>query len=159
MKNEQLFKETLQSLNIRNVHTTGFAPEQIFHQLENRLGDSFYTLESKICSKHAQFLKGAIASGEASESEEISEEVSQIRCSEVSDEISQLSCSEPNSTKLDHYDRSSECNSLSIDGFSEATEVIEPELWEESSDGETNFVVNLPASEVMKLLKRKDKKR
>ncbi|ELA42564.1 uncharacterized protein VICG_00316 [Vittaforma corneae ATCC 50505] len=184
MKNETLFKEILDSLGVKNIYTDGFKPEQIFYQLEDKLGNRYSSLESKVNSKYSKFVEKRLQTaseglgGPGNESEDgLNSESEGSTIDEISSSATlnkrnnQVGVDGENNVDLqeDRCDSTDKDDSVDLErefhgrsdsdeisGSSEDSMHIEPELWDESSS-DTEFI-NLPACEVMKILRKSKNK-
>lgn len=174
MKNEPLFKETLDSLGVKSIYIDGFEPEQIFYQLENKLMSRYTSLEKQVNAEYSKFVKenASTASNKdlrssgnedifcSSDDASVASSLGDSFASSEEHSASLQEDSHPSSEGEDSVgleeDRHSQSGSEEIVGSSEESLHIEPELWNESSSG-TEFV-NLPACEVMKILRNSKNK-
>lgn len=209
MIHEELFKKTLDSLNIKNIILENYDEEQIFYQLKEECGDDLHSLEQKISTqlKKNDLIENTFENSDCDSENETSfydesnisqSEASQHDSSETQDsrrsndneETSNLDNPNPrenffnsseseyeielntdeskeNYQDLKESDKSNstsssveEKNSEESENFSaESTVSFDPEMWEGESNDSDIQILNLPASEVLKIMKGNDKKK
>ena len=164
MKNEVQFLEILDELSLKNIHISGFEPEQIFYQIEPQINEKFENLENEINIKHKKFLQNKQKLDEMNDDSHISSEEDQIETEEYSDEdqsdISIPIQNESEESNENSYSESfNESNSEnSLCDSDEKTISFESEIWMESHSSDAELL-NRPACEVRNLLWGNKKRR
>lgn len=156
MKNEKLFRTTLNELQLKNIFTTNFTEEQIFYQLQKYTGERLREIELQINSDYRKFYKihkDSIIMEEDKEESSSYEYNSQFKnfvSSKYSDNI-KSDLSDANSEAFEQSEES-DVSSLNYDTEEECS--FSRDIWEQECS-EDDELVNLPASEIVKILNSK----
>lgn len=154
MKDEKLFLDTLEELKIKNIHVANFTPEQIFYQIQSAVEVRVLEMQVSINKQYAKYLaeKKEKNTRKDSESSDISSEEEISEPEEVSEEMG--SSGQESGMESDGEDSASEYSEHSSEMVYSSEEAVdfESDMWlgSHSSDDE---IVNLPAHEVLKILK------
>lgn len=162
MKHELLFEETIKSLGIQ-VYTEGFTAEQIFYQIESKTKDRFSKMEKMIRKnssnpkKETSFIeeKENYSSEYSDDNEDNDDSISNSdnMNSTIDSDMEENSIISDNIDDYSEDDNKEQSDADSVNFSSEESIEIEAELWDENlSDTE---ILNLPACEVMKILRKK----